>query len=242
MKININRLKESDIWEQVYIKKPNGGRFAGYYISLDAVRPLLSSDGWKKYVTGYYINVAGDHDTVRVSYFTPDIEDTNKFIKQFLNENNLEITEWSHTDKPVKISSGYGGEEMRFRQFLSTYTPIGLEIMKADLLNARCLLVTFRWQVILARMPFEPHFKKTFEQQSPFYNCLSPEEKDQFWRDMTNWPNPPQYGWAHFLINMVLGVDCPWTSILSRQPALTYTQINEKIRDQGFQIPEGWRP
>jgi hypothetical protein len=240
--ININRLKETDICEQVSIKKPSGGRFMGYYNSLDAVHRLLSNDDWEKFVTGYYINVGGDYDAVRISYFTPDKENVINLIEQFVEKNNLEIIKWSHADRPGKISEAYGGEEMRFRRFLSTYTQIGLEIMEADLLNARCLLATFRWQVMRAKMPFELHFKRTFEQQSPSYNSLSPEENEQFWKDMAHWPNPPQYGWAHFLINMVLGCDWSWESILSLQAALTYTQINEGIRDQGFQIPEDWVP
>jgi len=242
MKTNFDRLKENDICEQVFIKKPNRGRFLGYYNSLDAFRPLLSMQEWEKLVTGYYINVGGDFDAVRVSYFTNDKKNTIKLIKQFVKDNNLEIINWSHADQPGKISGSYGGEEMRFRGFLSTYTQIGLEIMNADLLNARCLLVTFRWQVMVTKMPYKPHFKRTFEQQSPFYNSLSTEENAQFWMDMANWPNPPQFGWAHFLINMVLGCDWPWESIIRPQPALTYIQINENIREQGFQIPEDWEP
>jgi len=56
-----------------------------------------------------------------------------------------------------------------------------------------------------ARQSYKPHFLRTFENQSPFYNSLSPTEKDQFWHDLVHWPNPLEVDWAHFFVNMVLG-------------------------------------
>lgn len=238
-----DQLRETDLCEQVFIKKPDGGRFLGYYSSLDAVQPLLARKAWSKFVTGYYINVGGDFDAVRVSYFAPYMEDVNKLIKGFVYENDLQIINWSHADKPGKVSGSYGGEELRFRRFLSTYTLIGLDMMEVDLFHSRCLLATFRWQIFREKRDYRSHFQPTFEKCSATYRSLGNSEKEQFWLDLSHWPNPPQVDWAHFLVNMVLG--CDWNGVFQGgypQPKLSIEDINMGIKDQGFQIPNGWSP
>jgi len=244
--MNLSRLKETDLFGRFFLGAPGSSKFDGYYRSIDAIRSLVASNEWFQSVTGYYINVAGDFNAVRLSYFTSSPDQTKAVVNRFVAEHGLENTQNPEAAHPDKVSAQYGGEELRFRRFLSTYTLIGLEIMKADLLNARCLFATFRWQVMRSRSPYKPHFLSTFETQSPTYNSLSPEEKDQFWLDLAHWPNPPQVDWAHFFVNMVLGCDWippqTWETFLKPQPALDIKKINELVRDQGFQIPDGWHP
>lgn len=244
--MNLSRLTEADLFGRFFLRTLNGGRFDGYYCSLNAIRPLVRSKEWLKSVTGFYINVAGDFNAVRLSYFTSSPDQTRKVVEQFVARHGLKNIQDPEAPHHTRISEGYGGEELRFRRFLSTYTLIGLDIMKADLLNARCLFVTFRWQVMRARKPYKPHFLRTFENQSPFYISLSPRKRDQFWRDLGDWPNPPQVDWAHLFVNMVLGCDWVgaevWRTFLSPGRALSMPEINELIREQGFQIPGNWRP
>jgi hypothetical protein len=107
-------------------------------------------------------------------------------------------------------------------------------------------LATFHWQVMAARRPYKPHFLQTFESQSPFYCSLPEMEKDQFCKDLSHWPNPPQVDWAHFLVNMVLACDwvvpeC-WKYFLSQTPPLSIARINDLVKEQGFHIPDNWQP
>ena len=167
-------------------------------------------------------------------------------MDHFASEHKLRNIREPVIPHPIKISEKYGGEELRFRRFLSTYAQIGLDIMKADLLNARCLFATFRWQVMRARRPYRPHFLRAFQSQSPFFNSLSVDEIDQFWRDLSHWPNPPQVDWAHMFVNMVLGCDWntpeSWKRFLNPEPALSISEINKLVVKQGFQIPLNWCP
>jgi len=244
--INLNRLTETDLFGTFFLRASDLGRFAGYYSSLDAIRPLLESEEWTENVTGFYINVAGDFDAVRISYWTTSPEQTRQVVDEFVTQHSLQYLREPGTPGQTRNSDSYGGEELRFRKFLTAYTQIGLDIMAADLLNARCSFATFRWQVMRSRQAYKPHFEGTFQNHSPFYNSLSQSEKDQFWLDLTHWPNPPQVDWAHMMVNMVLGCDWnrppAWPTFLSPQQPLSISEINEIIRQQGFQIPNNWQP
>ncbi len=243
--MEFNQLTERDLWGQYLLKASDGGRFLGYYRSLEAIRPLLNREEWLKNVTGYYINVTGNFDAVRLSFFTSFPTQAQNAIQRFAADNQFERIEVLEQPQQEEISRNYGGEELRFRRFLVAYTMIGLEIMEANLLNARCLLATFRWQVMRARKPYKPHFLMTFQNQSIFYNSLPPEKQKQFWCDLTYWPNAPQVDWAHFLVNMVLGCDWNnhlWKHFLITKPPLSMLEVNEIIRGLGFQIPDDWHP
>lgn len=243
--INLNRLTESDLFGKFFLTVPGRGRFAGYYSSLDAIRPLLESEEWTENVTGFYVNVAGDFDAVRISYWTTSPEQTRQVVDEFVTQHSLEYLREPGVPSQTRNSDGYGGEELRFRKFLTAYTQIALNIMAADLLNARCLFATFRLQVMISRQAYKPHFEGTFQTHSPFYNSLSQSEKDQFWSDLAHWPNPPKVDWAHMMVNMVLG--CDWNQLfkqvsISPLSPLSIQKINEVVMDQGFQIPNNWQP
>ena len=245
--INLNRLTESDLFGKFFLRAPGGGRFAGYYSSLDAIRPLLDSEEWTENVTGSYVNVADDNfNAVRLSYWTTSPEQTLQVVDEFVRQYGLEYLRKPGVLSQTRNSDGYGGEELRFRKFLTAYTQIALNIMAADLLNARCLFATFRWQVMRSRQPYKPHFQGTFQNYSPFYNSLSQSEKDQVWSDLAHWPNPREVDWAHMMVNMVLGCDWirgqMWQEFLSPQQPLSISQINEIIREQDFEIPNNWQP
>lgn len=237
--MDLGRLKETDVFGRFYLKLPGDRRFDNYFRTIDALRPLLSSDGWDKAATGYYLNVAGNMDTVRLSYFTADPDNAQNCAESFCQGNNIIEGQNREPPHPTRIAEKYGGEELRFRRFLYLYTLIGLDIMQAVLLNARCLMATFRWQVMLSRQPYQPHFQRTFEKESLSYNALSEKQKEQFWSDLSNWPNPPQVDWAHMMVNMILPGDFKdnWGYFLSQKPALSLDEINIKIQGLDFQIP-----
>jgi len=244
--MNPNQIKETDLLGRFFLRAPNDGESSDCYRSLEAIRPLLKSKKWSESVTGYYINITDHLDGVRLSYFTSSPEQPKKVVDHFTSEHELENIKCPEV--PHKTD-----DELRFRKYLVTYTQIGLDIMKADLFNARCLFATFRWQVMTARKPYKPRFIRTFQTQSPFYNSLSSAEKDQFWKDLAYWPNPPQVDRAHLFVNMVLGFDFiwpeAWSQLLQDGPALSILEINELmkrnrklLKQQYFQIPNNWHP
>ncbi len=219
-----NKVKETDLFGVFVLNAGNKNAVEGYYTSLDAIYPLVTSKPWLESVTGFYINSGEAGKSVRLSYFTQSPDEAIKVVEEFIAANGLEPTKES--PEPRSVSERYGGEELRYRKYLSTYTQIGLDIMEADRENARCLFLTFRWQVMRGNRPYKPHFERTFETQSDFYNDLPPEDKVQFWSDLSHWPNPPEYDWAHLFVNMVLAQD--WDSpTLPPFPPLTPEELNK---------------
>lgn len=234
----LDRLSETDLFGVIFLKLPEEEGLKGYYRAIFAAEPLLRSSAWlKEAVTGYYLNV-GDRDSLRISYFTSEKNSPTQLVDKFIEQSILEFGQEPKPPCVMNVSSDYGGEELRFRRFLSTYAPIGLDIMGSDLLHAQCLFATYRFQVMLPRKPYRPHFEETFLTGSIFYQSLSDPDKDQFWEDMSYWPNPPQVDWAHMFVNMVLGRDWPFLFSCGPQTELTYDKINNILREaeMNFQI------
>lgn len=228
----------NDLFGRFFLRKYGTSGIDGYYASLFALEPLLRSREWNV-TKGYYLNIEPE-DSVRLSYFIPPGKDAVKLVGDFIKQNGLEYTKKTELPTLTKISKHYGGDELRFRKFLSTYAPIGLDIMKADLLHARCLFATFRFQVAPLRKPYRPHFEDTFSKQSIYYRLLLEKDKEEFWKDMSHWPNPRQVDWAHMFVNMVLGCDY----FLQRRKALSIPEINKILSKNSlsFEVPEGWDP
>jgi hypothetical protein len=239
----LDNLSESDLFGVILLKLPEEENLKGYYRALFSAEPLLRSSAWIESVTGYYLNV-GDGDSLRISYFTSKKNNPAQLIDKFIGQNMLEYGQKPKPPGTMNVSLNYGGEELRFRRFLSTYAPIGLDIMVSDLLHAQCLFATFRFQVMLSRKAYRPHFEATFLKKSNFYQSLSSKDKEQFWSDMSYWPNPPQVDWAHMFVNMVLGRDWPGLFSIGPRTELTYEEINNILREarMDFQIPLNWDP
>jgi len=244
MAIHGSRLSEDDLFGRFFLKEPDGIQYNNYYSTINAICPLLKGNDWNECVTGYYINVAGNMDAVRLSFFADDPQNAMKCKDDFCSENNIIEIQPCEYPHEVKISEGYGGEELRFREFLHTYTLIGIDLIGADLLNARCLFATFRLQVMRSRQDYKPHFEGTFEKHSQTYLSLSEENKEQFWSDLSHWPNPPQVDWVHMMVNMILPGDFlpAWNEFLTPKPSLTIDEINRIVASMNFQVPVGWEP
>lgn len=242
--MDLNRLTENDLFGRFYLKLRGNTQFDNYFQTIDVLRLFLNSKEWAEVVTGYYINITGNMDAVRLSYFTSNPSGVANCIDSFCTSNNIINSQDPEIPHTTRISEGYGGEELRFRRYLYAYTLVGLDIMSADLVYARRLIATFRLQVMLSRQPYRPHFQRTFEERSPVYNSFSVEQKEQFWQDLSNWPNPPQVNWAHMMVNMILPGDfvAQWNNFLTPQVALNIAQVNNIVRNMGFTVPSGWRP
>ena len=127
------RISETDLFGRFFLKKPNGGKYKNYFDTVFVLSALLEAKDWYESVTGYYINVTGNMDAVRLSYFTTDPEMVNKCKENFCSDYNIieiQLPEYPHA---IRISEQYGNEELRFRKFLHMYTQIGLDLIKANL-------------------------------------------------------------------------------------------------------------
>lgn len=251
--MKIKSISKNDLFGRFYIKKPNGEKWDVYYKTIDALRSLFQDHEFNKIINGFYLNICGgDFDSVRVSYFVDSANSDNAMSKfeKFIQKNELIEIKSKESPKRTILASAYGGEEYeeRFRNFLILETQIGLDLIKNNLLNARILFATYRWQVRRASLSFKQHFWLTFVRDSPTYNSLPDDKKKQFFKDLEEWPNPPQVDWAHFMVNFVLG--CDWTNVfrnlnyLSPGNPMSILEINEIIQDAGlgFQIPLDWKP
>jgi hypothetical protein len=219
-------------------------KIKGYYSTLEALRPLFQLPEWQSVTTGYYLNVYGALNIVRISYFCPVDADPRDLVRGFLAEHSLSYSPEPEAPRVIKVAAEYGGDELRFRRYLATYSHIGLDIMGANLYHSQCLFATFRWQVFMDGGDYRAHFAPTFEKLSSFYCGMSDKDRQKFWSDLKYWRNPPQVDWAHMFVNMVLAYD--WNYLFGLkypQERLTIPEINQKLsKDHVFQIPLEWNP
>jgi len=244
------RVPRNALFGVFYVKKPDGTRWDSYYRTLATLDPLFHSEGFKKAVAGFYLNICGDFDAVRISYFVeaPHVKKSIAAFKEFFTKNGLVEIQPNEGPKEEVIASNYGGGhlEEHFRNFLVLETQIGLELMRRNLMHARRLFATYRWQVRKAGLSVRAHFEPTFARDSSTYNTLSGSEKEQIFLDLQEWPNPPQVDWAHMMVNLVLG--CDWNHVfadpnyLTPGKPLSIPEINEIVKELGLQIPLDWTP
>ena len=247
------RISKDDLFGIFYVKKPDGKQWDSYYKTLDALRPLFKDKEFDEVVNGFYLNICGmgphDFDSVRISFFVDkaNSEEAVSIFQQFFRKNGILEIKDSEQPREKTVAKKYGGEEYeeRFRNFLVLETQIGLELTEGNLLHSRILFATYRWQVRKALLPFREYFEPAFKKYSPTYNSLSDVEKDQFFADLEEWPNPPQVDWAHMMVNFVLG--CDWNvfshpNYLTPSRPLSIPEINRLVSDLGFQIPLNWKP
>ena len=234
----------NDTFGRLCVTNKDITRIKGYYSTLDALRPLFQLPEWQSVTTGFYLNVTGAFNVVRISYFCPIDADPRDLVRSFLTEHGLSYSATPEAPRVIKVAAKYGGEELRFRRYLATYSHIGLDIMGANLHHSQCLFATFRWQVFMGRGDYRAHFAPTFETLSPFYCGMLDKDRQQFWSDLGYWPNPPQVDWAHMFVNMVLATD--WNDLFALQypqERLTIPEINQYLsKDHVFQIPLEWNP
>lgn len=238
------------------VKILKGEQFDSYYRTINLLSPLLSSSRFSETIIGFYLNFISqryrDHPyrrSIRISYFVSEshVSDAQCVFREFLVQNGLSEA-GQENPCSIVLAKNYGGScyEERYRNFLNLQNRIGLELIKTDLLQARCLFSTYRWQVRKAGLPVRAHFEPTFGRDSPTYNGLSESEKDQLFLDLWEWPNPPQVDWAHMMVNLILG--CDWNHVFSDPNYITpgkplpIVDINAIVRELGFQIPLDWKP
>lgn len=194
----------------------------GYFDCIKVIKPLLADFNSSSSTPGFYINISGNSsnrlNVVRLTFFTYNPEETKKIIDRFLNNNTnvvslpLEDFRDENFKKPIecRISEGYGGEEIRFRNFLNSYTHIGLDLLDYDILYSRRLVAEYRLTYSTQRISCKPLFEHPFSRHSKFFNQLDGYSIEQLWNDLNFWHSKGD--WAHFLVNMLLPGDWIYAS------------------------------
>ena len=202
-KINLNNIKETDIFRIFFIKLSDS-----YYRTLlsNKITNLLLGDSWLKSIKGFYVNKIGPE--IRISYFTDYLDKNEYIVKQYIKENNLDLNDFRFEIPQTQVVSlNYGGKEfeLRYRKYLITFAPIGLELLIKNSEKTYEIFKNFRdknkqetYEV------YKTYFESFFENNSPFYKLLKNEEKNQFWLDFANNPSGSHTDWAHLFFNMIL--------------------------------------
>ena len=219
----------------------------GYFNCLNLIKPLLENPNFKSSTPGFYLNVSDELNSVRLSYFTNNKTETERVIREFLNGNsNISLF---RCEEPcvVKISEGYGGEELKFRKFLNTYTHIGLDLLDYDILYSRRLVAEYRLTYSPQRIPCRPLFEPAFSKHSSFFNQLDSSAVRQLWKDLDYWHSGGD--WAHMLVNMLLPGDWIYMSEFTAfflnpapKPPIIGEAKTRLLRKFDFDIPDDWRP
>jgi hypothetical protein len=241
-----NRITATDLFGTFHLRLPDGARFAGYYSTLNAMRPLFDSGEWKRSVTGYYLNVTGNFDAVRLSYLTTSPEQARQVVDGFVAAHGLQYIQDPPAAVSKRISAEYGGEELRFRTFLATYTQIGLDLLDYDITYARRLAAEYRLSYSPQRLSCRRLFEPALTKHSPYYKSLDSHAKAQLWRDFNYWH--PGGDWLHMMVNMLLPGD--WLYIPDFKPFFLGDHrppIPAELRQAmlamfDIDIPRGWRP
>jgi hypothetical protein len=241
-----NRITETDLFGTFHLRLPDGGRFAGYYSTLNAIRPLHDSGEWKASITGYYLNVTGNFDAVRLSYLTTSPEQARQVVDGFVAAYGLEYIQEPSAAVSKRISADYGGEELRFRKFLATYTQIGLDLLDYDIRYARRLAAEYRLSYSPQRLSCRPLFEPALQKQSPYYNGLDSRAQAQLWRDFNYWH--PRGDWLHMMVNMLLPGDWLYVPefkpffLGDHRPPITPELRQAMLAMFDLDIPLGWSP
>lgn len=235
--LRIQKIPKEDLFGLFFVRKPYGTNWDSYYGTIDALRPLLENEDFSKTVSGFYLNYI--NDSTRISYFVSEGNNQKaiSIFRNFFNEKGISEIKAQPPKKAV-VAEKYGGEKLEehFRHFLALETQIGLELIREDLLYARILFATYRFQVWKGRLPIRAHFEPTFRRYSPTYVSLPNEEREQFLTYLERYP-----AWTHMMVNFVWGWD--YTIYPDGRP-LSIPEINKILEryNLGFQIPLEWKP
>jgi len=232
----IEKLTEEDYCTTMYLKKnaieiPHND----YFETLKDLRHLLKDEEWISNITGFYIgydrisrssehSMPKEYNVLKLVCFNPPTPKDKKeelykqqiggLIGRLIDKYKLiNIGPQGPSKLPAKglegsiiLSTPYGGEELRFRKFLSISTLIALDIIENDLLAAQRLFSRFPLPGRRNIASYKLHFPQMFE-TSHFYNLLSTEkeeERDRFWEDI-KYREQGKTDWMHMPMNMICG-------------------------------------
>lgn len=188
----------------------------GYFDCLDLLRTLFRKPDFENSTPGFYINYITNIEegndggnSVRLTYFTVDAQETDNAIKNFVKMNNekIGVYEATTTRRPItKDLENCDPALLRFREFLNTYTHIGLDLLENfGRLCTRRLIATYRFDDFPLPSS-KSFFESLFYKHSEFFRKLSNDySAQQLWEDLDR--KDSRGVWVHFLVNMLLPGD-----------------------------------
>jgi len=244
---NMHNLTENNFLGRVFVNCSDLRPIDGYFTCVNLIRPILKKADFKSLITGFYINVAGNLNSVRLSFFVEDKDNVEKVTEILRNAGGVNLIRHDKASQE-KFSDTYGGTEIGFRRFLHIYTQIGLDLLNYNTLYSRRLVAEYRLtyspQRISCRSFFEPALKK----HSSYFNQLNNASAQQLWKDLDFWYLGGD--WAHMLVNMLLPGDWIYmskelTSFFlnpNKKPPITGTQKEDLLKMFNLDIPDNWTP
>lgn len=256
----MKNLTTNDLFGRIFLRCSDLRPIDGYFACLNSIRPLLENHEFKSSTPGFYVNISEGINSVRLSYFTNNKTETERVIQKFLKQNTSIGLFKQEDPHATKVSERYSGEELRFRNFLHTYTQIGLDLLEYDILYSRRLLAEYRLTYSPQKISCGPLFEPAFTKHSLFFNQLYSSSVKQLWKDLNYWHpiSNKKYvaDWAHFLVNMLLPGD--WIYIkdprtgkllfgdlfLRPTPKLPIAGVQkiQMLRMFNLDIPDNWSP
>ena len=111
-----------------------------YFDCLRTIKPLLIGEDFNNSISGFYVSRISNEDSrvsVRLVYFTFDINKTKNTVDQFI-QTNSQVALFNSLDSTDGIAGNAAGEtseeESRFRRFANVYTNIGLDLLDQNIL------------------------------------------------------------------------------------------------------------
>ncbi len=245
-------LTVDDLFGKVFLRYDDIRTIEGYLQCIDLIRPLFEITEFISSTPGFYINISNPND-VRLSYFTNNKSVTKRIITNFLEKNNSLRLVKSSEPRNTQISKLYGGEELRFRKYLHTYTQVGLDLLQYDRKFVKQLVAEYRLTYSPQKISCRPLFEPVFRKLSYYFNQLEPSCIAQLWRDLDYW-HPIKNSryiadWAHFLVNMLLPGDWiyipEYTALFvnpTPKPPIMGEQKKQMLELFFSEMPNAWNP
>lgn len=186
-----------------------------YFSCLNLMKSLFEGPDFKIPTTGFYLNhISNRHPdddggiSVRLTYFTNNSEKTKEAIKNFINNRDIKIYPSKDRTDPHSAPISAFGEEPRFRNFLNTYTQIGLDLLNNNtLLQFRILISEYMSRLFPRRISGQSLFEHFFNSHSNFFKIkLDKLRREQLWKDLSYFPSRSEC-YPHFLANMFVVSD-----------------------------------
>lgn len=253
--MNWTRVSKDDFSGSFWLLNQHEGTedsFERYYGTIDCIRPLLCRfDKPDSVMTGYYVSHVGknrknpwlpEKHCARLAYFTKDEDAGRTEIPQFAKDTDLQCEEYGPPTVDDITDPKYRGDEQEFRDFLVTYTRIGMDLLATDpLLCVQCLFATAQRPV--CKSPnnlverYRSHLEPSFEAMSPFWRTRCDGDRQEFWKSLS--VHLTRTSWAHMFVDMILGFK--WGR---RDTVSTVESINKDLQTKGakFEIPPNWSP
>lgn len=178
-----------------------------YFNCLRKIKNLFQDPDFESSIPGFYINFI--RGSLRLCYYTIDVKKTRQAKEVFLGKNpEIKIFSSQEPEEAQKLKN-CDDNDLRFRNFLTTYSQIGLDLIDCNNFQyIRDLVAGYRFAYIcVGRISSRPFFEAAFSKYSNFFNQMNLSMVEQFWKDLDRYDDEGRPDWAHYFVNMLLPYD-----------------------------------